>query len=150
MTRMSPWTFLRGSVYFDGLVQERRNSRALAMELRLSCTNPSIYSVYVEISCFVIVCQGIIGNSQGLFCCIVFLILVMLLDRQVWKNISSGHILNLRWVRDNSHFNNLVLIFILGCVEIVLNTLWPIQNDRHFSHDIFECISLFENSCISV
>ena len=28
--------------YIDGLVQERRNSIALAMELRLSCTNPSI------------------------------------------------------------------------------------------------------------
>ena len=28
----------------DGLVQERRNSSALAMELRLSCTNPSKYS----------------------------------------------------------------------------------------------------------
>ena len=27
----------------DGLVQERRNSSALAMELCLSCTNPSIY-----------------------------------------------------------------------------------------------------------
>ena len=27
---------------FDGLVQERRNSSALAMELHLSCTNPSI------------------------------------------------------------------------------------------------------------
>ena len=27
----------------DGLVQERRNSDALATELRLSCTNPSIY-----------------------------------------------------------------------------------------------------------
>ena len=26
----------------DGLVHERRNSRASAMELRLSCTNPSI------------------------------------------------------------------------------------------------------------
>ena len=26
----------------DGFVQERRNSSALAMELRLSCTNPSI------------------------------------------------------------------------------------------------------------
>ena len=26
----------------DGLVQERRNSSALAMELRLSCTNPLI------------------------------------------------------------------------------------------------------------
>ena len=28
--------------YIDGLVQERRNSSVLAMELRLSCTNPSI------------------------------------------------------------------------------------------------------------
>ena len=29
-------------VDIDGLVQERRNSSALAMELRLSCTNPSL------------------------------------------------------------------------------------------------------------
>ena len=28
--------------YFHGLVQERRNSSALAMELRLSCINTSI------------------------------------------------------------------------------------------------------------
>ena len=28
--------------YINGLVQERRNSSALTMELRLSCTNPSI------------------------------------------------------------------------------------------------------------
>ena len=26
--------------YIDGLVQDRPNSSALAMELRLSCTNP--------------------------------------------------------------------------------------------------------------
>ena len=29
--------------HIDGLVQERRNSSALAMELRLSCINPSIF-----------------------------------------------------------------------------------------------------------
>ena len=29
-------------IRIDGLVQERRNSSALAMELRLSCTNSSI------------------------------------------------------------------------------------------------------------
>ena len=29
--------------HIDVLVQERRNSSAIAMELRLSCTNPSIY-----------------------------------------------------------------------------------------------------------
>ena len=33
--------------YLDSLVQERRNSSALAMELRLSCTKPSIcYDFY--------------------------------------------------------------------------------------------------------
>ena len=31
-----------GAVYIDGLVQERRTSSAFAMELRLSCTNPSM------------------------------------------------------------------------------------------------------------
>ena len=29
-------------VHIDGLVQERRNSSALAMELHISCTNPLI------------------------------------------------------------------------------------------------------------
>ena len=33
--------------YIDGLVQEKSNSSALAMELRLSCTNPSIYEWYI-------------------------------------------------------------------------------------------------------
>ena len=32
--------------YIDGLVQERRNSSALAMELRASCINPSIWNVH--------------------------------------------------------------------------------------------------------
>ena len=48
----------------DVLVQERRNSSALAMELRLSCTSPSMYSLihcglitpYVGIVVQVIVC----------------------------------------------------------------------------------------------
>ena len=39
----SAGTELRGWIYhFQGLAQERRNSSALAMELRLSCTNSSI------------------------------------------------------------------------------------------------------------
>ena len=33
----------RSYIHIDGLMQERRNSSALAMELRLSCTNPSIW-----------------------------------------------------------------------------------------------------------
>ena len=32
-----------GDAYIDGLMQERRNSIANALELRLSCTNPSNY-----------------------------------------------------------------------------------------------------------
>ena len=32
--------FFSTSQHFDGLVQERRNSIANALELRLSCTNP--------------------------------------------------------------------------------------------------------------
>ena len=32
--------------HFDGLVQERRNSIALAMQLRLSCTNPSLWLLH--------------------------------------------------------------------------------------------------------
>ena len=42
----SPWrikAWVRGNEYIDGLLQERRNSSALAMELHLSCSNPSIY-----------------------------------------------------------------------------------------------------------
>ena len=35
---------IRRGYEFDGLVQERRNSSALAMELRFSCTNSSNYS----------------------------------------------------------------------------------------------------------
>ena len=33
--------------HMDGLVQERRNSIANALELRLPCTNPSIYGAWV-------------------------------------------------------------------------------------------------------
>ena len=33
---------VRWCLYIDGQVQERRNSSALAMELRVSCTHPSI------------------------------------------------------------------------------------------------------------
>ena len=38
------WRFIYGD-YIDGLVQESRNSSALAMELRLSCINSSILAL---------------------------------------------------------------------------------------------------------
>ena len=37
--------------HIDGLVQERRNSSGLAMELCLSCTNPSINTLELHLSC---------------------------------------------------------------------------------------------------
>ena len=39
------------SSYTDGLVQERRNSTANALELRLSCTNPLIQASSHLIKC---------------------------------------------------------------------------------------------------
>ena len=39
----STWDRLQYKQYIDGLLQEKRNSSALAMELRLSCTKPSIH-----------------------------------------------------------------------------------------------------------
>ena len=39
-------------LHIDGLVQERRNSIANALELRLSCTNPSIYNYNPKGDCF--------------------------------------------------------------------------------------------------
>ena len=46
MYRSSPAVWSNFKIYhlhIDGLVQEIHNSSALAMELRVSCTNPSIY-----------------------------------------------------------------------------------------------------------
>ena len=43
---------------FDGLVQERLNSIADALELRLSCTNPSIYTL------FLFMCSGVRAEPQ--------------------------------------------------------------------------------------
>ena len=46
---MGKWFFIQMlydfALYIDGLVQERRNSIANALELRLSCTNTSIWVV---------------------------------------------------------------------------------------------------------
>ena len=36
--------------HLDGLLQDRRNSIANALELRLSCTDPSIYNVNIMVA----------------------------------------------------------------------------------------------------
>ena len=54
-----PWDIL----YIDGLMQERRNSSALAMELRLSCTNPLICPSHVCVQ--YTVCEVILIYKQS-------------------------------------------------------------------------------------
>ena len=44
-------TLLNRILYFDGLMQERRNSIAYALELRLSCTNLSILWCHLNSAC---------------------------------------------------------------------------------------------------
>ena len=44
MQRVISWYVASFRYHVDGLVQERRNSSALAMGLRRSCTNPSMWS----------------------------------------------------------------------------------------------------------
>ena len=51
--------------WFDGLVQERRNSIANAMELRLSCTNPSICTLFQDPSSLFGAGGGIGGLGGG-------------------------------------------------------------------------------------
>ena len=46
-----------------GLVQERRNSIANAMELRLSCTNPLIMKVYSEVN--IVAADGLSRHSAN-------------------------------------------------------------------------------------
>ena len=53
-------------MHIDGLVQERRNSSALAVELRLSCTKPSIVLMANKI-CFVVLCSNVVMSSLRIF-----------------------------------------------------------------------------------
>ena len=53
-------------IFFDGLMQERCNSSALAMELRLSCSNPSIYALNKISLKYVFKSQ--LGNMSTLIC----------------------------------------------------------------------------------
>ena len=42
------WSYMNGFtlLYIDGLMQERHNSTANELELRLSCINPSIWNLW--------------------------------------------------------------------------------------------------------
>ena len=56
--------------HIDGLVQERRNSIANALELRLSCTHPSIRWLVSEM-------YGVYNTSQELCMCFFTLCFIM-------------------------------------------------------------------------
>ena len=56
------------SPYIDGLVQERRNSSALAMELHLSYTNPSKWQTTVVMNLYVLIVVWFAGKYSQRFC----------------------------------------------------------------------------------
>ena len=59
-------------LHFNGLVQERRNSIANALELRLSCANPSIYgciSIYKKNKTVQWWLCASLGYNCLIFCC---------------------------------------------------------------------------------
>ena len=63
------------TLYIDGLVQESHNSIAIALELRLSCTNPLIcyraYFVYIlkKNHAFVFISAYSVGACAGVVAC---------------------------------------------------------------------------------
>ena len=59
---LQSWMCLFSERDFDGLVQERRNSIANALELRLSCINPSTLVTDVEGDSWEITHIGLIGE----------------------------------------------------------------------------------------
>ena len=60
--------------YFDGWVQERHNSIALAMELHLSCTNPWIWRTSINMAPYIVV---VFPALLGPFC--------------MWPCVDSSH-----------------------------------------------------------
>ena len=67
------WISCGLSPNIDGLVQERRNSSALAMELRLSCTTPSLYWCklspwFPAIQTYVYLCGVDIAHTVPSYC----------------------------------------------------------------------------------
>ena len=59
--------------YIDGLAQERRNSSALAMELRLSCTKPSIWYSWEKGRIISPTIHGLFSHNRSSLNTLVFL-----------------------------------------------------------------------------
>ena len=118
--------------HFDGLVQERRNSIANALGLRLSCANPSIYDLFNSRWNSFRIRYSLRYPATGLH---------VIAIRFGWNNgWSPGAIMSLI-----STESSVVLVkrrFSHRWVQI--NTLRPRQNGRHFADDIFKCIFLMK------
>ena len=155
--------------HVDGLVQERRNFSALAMELhvRLSCrlthqnmlsfigicfkgnilnkSDICVYSFWDKLHHVTASAGGI--NSACLILFLVFFTEKPLYCCLSWHaptrpmsiQLTQNYVLY-RYVCAVYHVN------MLGFVEFCFNTLRPGQNGHHFPGDIFKCILLKENN----
>ena len=106
----------------DGLLQERCNSSALALELCLSCTNPSLWWTA---SCL---------NSVN--------------KRMSWL-VNAFHIIGLLWGESTDH-RMWVIWEAMMLMWHYFNTLRLRRNGRHFADGIFKYIFLNENVWIPI
>ena len=124
--------------YMDGFVQERRNSIANALGLRLSCTNPSICQGQLRKQWYVIyVLHHSVEYMARLFplCLLITLIQV----RGVWITVTGtdrlAHLLeNIHLMHGpNSHVKHIKMHVINGlrviriAVHIIIELVWTVQ-----------------------
>ena len=77
--KFTVWLLL---TYIDGLMQERRNSSVLAMELRLACINPSIKDIpqtHLQLKSYEIL------FDQSLFLHCPIILIILLYSEQNWE-----------------------------------------------------------------
>ena len=117
------------SLHFNGLVQERRNSSALAMELRISCANPSICeSIDFKFASDYLAKLALCSHKP-----------INDFQKCLFFQITDQYYLCLE--NQTLHVNEISVNF----SQNFLNTLRPRQVGRHCPDDIFQCIFLNEN-----
>ena len=134
--------------HFDGLVQERRNSSALALELHLSCTYPLIwrartYRFHLQMLNFQMSCSNL-TERQGTRIVIPVMATRGTCPIETYSWLAQVIICDLLVL---SYHQNWYLQPHLSIQCI--NTLRLRQNGCHFI-DIFKCIFFSENKCILI
>ena len=123
--------------HIDGLVQERRNSGALAMELRLSCTNPSTYFLQWVMIHHLISGLCIQWKPKNRICF------------RSWSNHPCTRreavcklVLLLEEIPKVLNVTQNVLNMFTGWQSLnrIFDTFRPGQHGRHSAYDIFKCI----------